>query len=63
MSGCPDVAVLVVAKAPRPGAVKTRLAADLGDVGAARVAAAALLDTLLVAGTVFAHRILSLIHI
>jgi len=60
VSGCPDVAVLVVAKAPRPGAVKTRLAADLGDVGAARVAAAALLDTLLVAGTVFAHRILAL---
>ncbi|MBA3410747.1 MAG: DUF2064 domain-containing protein [Geodermatophilaceae bacterium] len=60
MSGCPDVVVLVVAKAPRPGAVKTRLAADLGDVGAARVAAAALLDTLLVAGSVFSHRVLAL---
>jgi rSAM/selenodomain-associated transferase 1 len=38
--------VLVVAKAPAPGRVKTRLAADIGDDGAARVAAAALLDTL-----------------
>lgn len=54
------VTVLVVAKAPRPGAVKTRLAADLGDVGAARVASAALLDTLLVAAEVFDHRVLAL---
>jgi len=54
------VTVLVVAKAPRPGAVKTRLAADLGEVGAARVAAAALLDTLLAAGEVFDHRVLAL---
>lgn len=60
MSGCPDVAVLVVAKAPRPGAVKTRLAVDLGEIGAARVAAAALLDTLVVAGAVFNHRVLAL---
>jgi len=60
VNGCPDVTVLVVAKAPRPGAVKTRLAADLGEVGAARVAAAALLDTLLVCTTVFDHRILAL---
>ena len=60
MTGCPDVTLLVVAKAPRPGAVKTRLAADLGDVGAARVAAAALLDTLLAAGLVFNHRVLAL---
>jgi len=60
VSGCPDVAVLVVAKAPRPGAVKTRLAADLGDVGAARVAATALLDTLLVCKEVFDHRVLAL---
>ena len=60
MSGCPNVTVLVLAKAPRPGVVKTRLAADLGNVGAARVAAAALLDTLLVAGAVFEHRVLAL---
>lgn len=38
--------VLVVAKAPVPGKVKTRLAVDLGDAAAARLAAAALLDTL-----------------
>ena len=61
MSGCPDVTVLVVAKAPVPGAVKTRLAADLGPVGAARIAAAALLDTLLVCGQVFHHRVLALV--
>lgn len=54
------VTVLVVAKAPRPGAVKTRLAADLGEVGAARVAAAALLDTLLAAAEAFDHRVLAL---
>jgi len=40
------VTVLVLAKAPTPGLVKTRLAADIGHEGAARVAAAALLDTL-----------------
>lgn len=60
MSGHPGVTILVVAKAPRPGAVKTRLAADLGDVGAARVAAAALLDTLAVCAEVFDHRVLAL---
>lgn len=38
--------VLVVAKAPVPGRVKTRLAADIGYDAAAKVAAAALLDTL-----------------
>lgn len=38
--------VLVVAKAPVAGAVKTRLGADIGMDGAAEVAAAALLDTL-----------------
>lgn len=38
--------LLVVAKAPEPGRVKTRLATDIGDVAAAEVAAAALLDTL-----------------
>lgn len=60
MTGCPDVTLLVMAKAPRPGAVKTRLAAELGDVGAARVAAAALLDTLLAARAVFTYRVLAL---
>ncbi len=38
--------LLVVAKAPVPGLAKTRLAATIGDVAAADVAAAALLDTL-----------------
>jgi len=38
--------VLVVAKAPEPGLVKTRLGADIGMDRAAEVAAAALLDTL-----------------
>lgn len=37
---------LVVAKAPVPGFAKTRLAAHVGDVVAAELAAAALLDTL-----------------
>jgi glycosyltransferase A (GT-A) superfamily protein (DUF2064 family) len=37
---------LVVAKAPVPGQVKTRLAADVGPSAAADLAAAALLDTL-----------------
>ena len=39
-------AVLVVAKAPVPGAAKTRLAATVGDRNAAELAAAALLDTI-----------------
>lgn len=38
--------VLVTAKAPVPGAVKTRLGVDIGMDTAARVAAASLLDTL-----------------
>ncbi|MEV7397516.1 DUF2064 domain-containing protein [Aeromicrobium sp. NPDC092404] len=38
--------VLVVAKAPEPGLVKTRVAATVGDEAAAELAAAALLDTL-----------------
>lgn len=42
-------AVLVVAKAPVPGAVKTRLMTAYSAVDAARLAAAALLDTLDVA--------------
>lgn len=37
---------LVVAKAPVPGEVKTRLGVDVGDEAAARLAGAALLDTL-----------------
>jgi len=41
MNGC----VLVVAKAPVPGLAKTRLARVVGDRAAARLAAAALLDT------------------
>jgi uncharacterized protein len=40
------VGVLVLAKAPVPGYAKTRLAAEIGDLAAARLAAAALLDTL-----------------
>lgn len=38
--------VLVMAKAPVPGRVKTRLAVDIGDDRAADLAAAALLDTI-----------------
>lgn len=38
--------LLVVAKAPVPGLVKTRLGADIGPEAAAEVAAASLLDTL-----------------
>ena len=38
--------LLVVAKAPEPGRVKTRLGADIGMPAAAELAAAALLDTL-----------------
>lgn len=60
MTGWPDMSLLVMAKAPRPGAVKTRLAVDLGELGAAKVAAAALLDTLQVAGGVFSVRVLAL---
>lgn len=41
-----DVRALVVAKAPVAGLAKTRLAAAVGDVAAARLAAASLLDTL-----------------
>ncbi|MAU82406.1 DUF2064 domain-containing protein [Gordonia sp. Z-3] len=40
-----SAAVLIVAKAPVPGLAKTRLAGEFGDVGAATLAAAALLDT------------------
>ena len=41
--------VLVVAKAPVPGLAKTRLGALVGDAAAARLAAAALIDTLTIA--------------
>ncbi len=44
----PELHILVVAKAPVAGVAKTRLAVELGDEGAAGVAAAALLDTLAV---------------
>jgi glycosyltransferase A (GT-A) superfamily protein (DUF2064 family) len=40
-------AILVVAKAPVPGLAKTRLAPTFGSSGAAELAAAALLDTLI----------------
>lgn len=42
----PAPRLLVVAKAPVPGLVKTRLGADVGDLAAAEVAAASLLDTI-----------------
>lgn len=42
----PALRVLVMAKAPVPGRAKTRLAAAVGDDAAARLATAALLDTL-----------------
>ncbi|MGE0216629.1 TIGR04282 family arsenosugar biosynthesis glycosyltransferase [Mycolicibacterium sp.] len=55
------VTVLVVAKAPVPGLAKTRLAATLGEVAAADIAAAALLDTLdAVAATPVAARVVAL---
>ena len=46
-------AVLVMAKAPVPGEVKTRLGADIGADAAAELAAAAVLDTLDVCRAVF----------
>lgn len=53
--------VLVVAKAPVPGLAKTRLAADLGDLAAADIASAALLDTLdAVAATPVEHRVVAM---
>ena len=55
------VALLVVAKAPIPGLAKTRLAATLGDVTAADIAAAALLDTLdAVSATPVARRVVAM---
>ncbi len=46
MTGREAVTALVMAKAPVPGRVKTRLAVDIGDDRAADLAAAALLDTI-----------------
>lgn len=45
--------VLVTAKAPVPGEVKTRLGVDIGMDAAARVAAASLLDTLEACGAAY----------
>jgi rSAM/selenodomain-associated transferase 1 len=45
--------VLVMAKAPVPGRAKTRLGRHLGDDAAARLASAALADTLVVCAAVF----------
>lgn len=56
-----DATLLVVAKAPVPGLAKTRLAATLGNLAAADLAAAALLDTLdAVASTPVARRVVAL---
>ena len=51
-----------MAKAPVPGLAKTRLAAGVGELGAARLAAASLLDTLATSGAVFppGRRVLAL---
>lgn len=51
---------LVVAKAPVPGRVKTRLAADVGDQQAATLAAAALLDSIESCEAAFEHCYLAL---
>jgi uncharacterized protein len=52
--------VLVVAKAPEPGRVKTRLGADVGMAVAAELAAASLLDTLAACAAFTPSRHLSL---
>ncbi len=52
--------MLVLAKAPVAGQVKTRLGADVGPETAAELAAAALLDTLAVCEQVFEERHLAL---
>lgn len=52
--------VLMMAKAPVPGRVKTRLAVDVGDRAAAELAAAALIDTIAAAGASEAARVLAL---
>ncbi len=60
--GATSAVGLVMAKAPVPGQVKTRLAQAVGDATAARLAAAALLDTLDVCERVFpqGQRVLAL---
>ena len=56
-----DVSLIVIAKEPLPGKAKTRLIPDLGEVGAATVATACLVDTLwAVAETPAARRVLVL---
>ncbi len=56
-----QVTLLVVAKAPEPGRAKTRLAATVGDLVAAEIAAAALLDTLDAVGAApAAHRVVAM---
>jgi uncharacterized protein len=55
----PDVSLLVIAKEPLPGRVKTRLTPPLLPVQAARLASAALADTLdVVAGTPSGRKVL-----
>lgn len=54
--------MLVMAKAPVPGQVKTRLAGVVGDAGAAELAAASLLDTLVAGAAAYpaGRRVLAL---
>ena len=55
------VTLLVVSKAPVPGLAKTRLAVAVGEVAAADIAAATLLDTLdAVAATPVQARVVAL---
>jgi uncharacterized protein len=58
-SGAPRPVVCVFAKAPRAGAVKTRLAADVGPALAARFATAFLEDTCAALGTLPLCRVLA----
>lgn len=61
LSNGPEVTVLVLAKAPLPGKVKTRLCPPLTEHEAAAVAAAALTDTLtMIAGIPGIRRVLAL---
>jgi rSAM/selenodomain-associated transferase 1 len=55
-AGIEDVAVVVIAKAPRPGRSKTRLCPPCTPAEAAALAAAALADTLAAVGAVPARR-------
>ncbi len=58
-NGREPATLLVVAKAPVPGEAKTRLGAELGMDAAADLAAAALLDTLALAGSEWAAHVLA----